>query len=585
MKHTVPLYDLVIVGAGPAGLSAAIYAGRAKLKTLVLEKSEIGGQVKITSEVRNYPGVFNTSGQALTEEMKRQALSFGVEFRTGDIVDVNFSNDIKKLGTTSGEKIQALGVIIATGARPRKLGFEGEQEFAGRGIGYCATCDGEFFTGKRIFVIGAGFAAAEEALFLTRFAKKVTIIAREPEFTCSKTIADRVLAHDDIEVRFNTELQYVRGKGKLQEAQFINNQTSEVWDYQIPEDEGSFGVFVFVGYEPLSEAFADHVSMDSHGYILANEDMETDISGVWAAGDIRPKRLRQLTTAVADGSIAATSAEPYIEALREKLGITVEHDISGGGDESELSGDYARLRNSHDGSPPVQAGTEVFFSEETSAQILSVMERLESKPALHAILRDDDQLSGSIRHFLDQFAAITEHVDVQFFAPGEVEQLEAELEIPSPSASSPPLLPIIALIDSNGAYTGISFNGVPGGHELESLVLAIYNVAGPGQTIDDALLSRLQDLPAFDLQVGVSLSCTMCPDVVQACQRIAALNPRVRASMIDLGHFPQLREQHEIMSVPALIVNGGGKDSEVFFGKKGLDEVVTLLEARAGIER
>ena len=197
------LYDLIIIGAGSAGMSAAIYAGRAKLKTLVLDKDRTGGQIKITAEVVNYPGILRTSGEELAQTMRKQAESFGVKFLSAAVQSVDFSQDIKRLKTSEGE-FEALGVIVATGSKPRTLGFEGEETFRGRGIGYCATCDGEFFTGMDVFVIGAGFAAAEEAIFLTRYAKKVTIIAREPEFTCSKTIADKVLAHGKIEVKFNT---------------------------------------------------------------------------------------------------------------------------------------------------------------------------------------------------------------------------------------------------------------------------------------------------------------------------------------------------------------------------------------------
>jgi len=542
MKHTEDLYDLMIVGAGPAGLSAAIYAGRAKLKTLVIEKSDIGGQIKITSEVRNYPGVYATSGEALTAEMKKQALSFGAEFITDDVVDLDFSGDIKSLTTTVGEVYQGLGVIIATGARPRKLGFEGEAEFAGRGIGYCATCDGAFFTGKEVFVIGAGFAAAEEAIFLTRFASKVTVIAREPEFTCSKTIADRVLAHEKIEVKFNTEIVYVRGTNVLKEAKFIDNQTKDAWTYHASDGDGSFGVFVFVGYVPISEVFRGHVDMDQQGYILANDEMETNAAGVWVAGDIRPKRLRQLVTAVSDGAIAATAAERYIDEKKSALGIAVTHP------------------------EPEQETLEDFFTEDTRAQIKYVMERCQNRVGVHAVLAKDNPLSEKIRQFLLQFAEITDQVDVQLFVQGENMALEAKL--------GTALYPVVALLDKDGVYTGTNFNAVPGGHELESFVLAIYNAAGPGQAIDEALLSRIQKLPACDLKIGISLSCTMCPDVVQACQRLSILNPSITASMVDLSYFPALRDEHSIMSVPALVIN----DTDILFGKKNLDEVVSYLE-------
>ena len=534
------MYDLIIIGAGPAGLSAAIYAGRAKLKTLVIEKSDVGGQIKITNEVVNYPGFLSTDGTTLAEEMKKQALNFGVDFVTDDVVAVDFSKDTKEVKTQVNETYSAIGVIVATGSVPRKLGFEGEAEFAGRGIAYCATCDGQFFSGKEIFVIGAGFAAAEEAIFLTRFARKVTVIAREPEFTCSKTISDKVLAHDKIEVKFNTEIVYVRGDNVIKEAKFINNQTKETWVYHVKKGDTSFGVFVFVGYEPKGSVFKGHLEMDKFGYILANEDMETNIPGVCAAGDIRPKRLRQLVTATADGAIASTYIEKYIKNKKEALGIAVEKK------EKEDSG---------------------FFTEQAIEQIQYVMERCANRVALYAVLQNDSELSEKIRKFLSEFSEITDKVEIHIHEKGDNTALEAKLDTA--------IYPVIALMDKDGKYTGANFHGVPAGHELESFILAIYNTAGPGQAIDSALLQRIKNFTKpLNLKIGVSLSCTMCPDVVQATQRMSILNDRITAGMIDLQYFPALREKYSIMSIPALIIN----DKEVVFGRKNLEELVTYLE-------
>jgi len=548
MTQTETLYDLIIIGAGPAGLSAALYAGRAKLKTLVIEKADIGGQIKITAEVVNYPGVFSTSGAALTAEMKKQAQHFGVQFITDDVTAVDFADDIKAVHTVVNETYRAVSVIIATGARPRKLGFSGEAEFAGRGIGYCATCDGEFFTGKDVFVIGAGFAAAEEAIFLTRFAKQVTVIAREPAFTCSKTIADKVLAHEKITVKFHTEILEVSGENVLNAAKFRDNQTGEIWDYKASEADKTFGVFVFVGYEPISEVFRDAVSLDGWGYIPADEEMQTNVPGVYAVGDIRPKRLRQLVTATADGAIAATAAEKYAEEKKHALGLEI-----------ALEEDP-------------QASAPDFFTEDTTAQIKYVMERCQTKVSIRAVLSKDSKLSEDIRQFLRQFEAITDRVDVQIYEEGENPALEAQINTS--------LYPVIALFDHNGVERGAHFHAVPGGHELESFILAIYNIAGPGQGIDQGLLTRIKALQGpLHLEVGLSLSCTMCPDVVQACQRLAILNPAITASMIDLQHFPELREKHSIMSVPALITD----DRDVLFGKKSLEEIVSYLEDRPSV--
>jgi len=534
------LYDLIIIGAGAAGLTAALYAGRAKMKTLVIEKSDPGGQIKITNEVVNYPGVVSTTGADLAAQMKKQATNFGAVFAAGDATAVDFSGDIKKVTTTDGTEYLAVAVIIAGGAKPRKLGFEGEEEFAGRGIAYCATCDGEFFAGKDVFVIGAGFAAAEEAIFLTRFAKKVTVIAREPEFTCSQTIADSVLAHPKIEVKFNTEIVYARGNSVVQEAKFVNNQTGETFVHKV--ETGVFGIFVFVGYEPESGVYGGQVETDKWGYIPANEDMETNIPGVYVAGDIRPKRLRQLVTATSDGAIAATASEKYISETKQKLGIVIEP------------------------APAQEAQHEPLLGEQASAQIKYVMDRTESQITIAAILEPENELSDKIKDFLREYVGITDKMSVTVYKKGENPSLEAKLDT----------LPAIALLDKNGEYTGVSFSGVPGGHELESFVLAIYNAAGPGQAMDDSLRQRILQLPATDIKVGVSLSCTMCPELVQSCQRIALLNPKISAAMIDLQYFPEIRDKHNIMSVPAMLIN----DSDLLFGKKSLEEMVTLLEER-----
>jgi len=530
------LYDLIIVGAGPAGLSAAIYAGRAKLKTLLIERSDVGGQIKITSDVVNYPGIPFTSGKDLTEKMRQQAEGFGVEFVTDEVVEVDFSKDIKEIKTKFNEVRRAIGVIIATGARPRKLGFEGEAEFSGRGIAYCATCDGELFAGKDVFVIGAGFAAAEESIFLTRFARKVTVIAREPEFTCAKTIADRVLAHDKIEVKFNSEIVYVRGNKVVKEAKFINNETKETWIHHVKDGDNTFGVFVFVGYEPISGVFKGHVETDDYGYILSNDDMQTNVPGVYAAGDIRPKRLRQLVTATSDGAVASTGIEKYIEHKKATLGIRVENE--------EKKDDSS------------------FLSEQAVTQIRYVMERCESRIQVNAVLLDNDRPSDKTRQFLDEFSAVTDKVAVNVFRKGENPQLE--------SVIATDLYPVMALMDRDGKYSGVNFHGVPAGHELESFILAIYNVAGPGQSITDGLLEKVKSLKPMKLKIGVSLSCTMCPDVVQACQRIGALNGNITAEMVDLQYYPELRDKFSILSIPALIIN----DKDVLFGKKSFEELV-----------
>ena len=229
------LYDAIIVGGGPAGLSAAIYLARAKFSVLVIEKEKIGGQITITSEVVNYPGILQTSGQELTEAMRQQAQNFGAEFLLATVKGINLKEPVKKIITDKGE-FSSIGIVLATGSHPRKLGFPGEKEFQGHGVAYCATCDGEFFTGKDIFVIGGGFAAAEEAVFLTKYARKVTIIVREEDFTCAKQVSDKAKNHPNIEVHYNTEIIEAKGNHQLEQIYMKekNSLIRTILRYSIP---------------------------------------------------------------------------------------------------------------------------------------------------------------------------------------------------------------------------------------------------------------------------------------------------------------------------------------------------------------
>ena len=248
----VKRYDAIIVVGGPAGLSAAIYLSRAKYSVLVLEKEKFGGQITITSQIVNYPGVLEDSGEGLTDKMRQQAESFGAVFQKTKVKKMFLDQPVKRIETEQGT-VEAIGVVLATGAHPRQLGFPGEKEYQGRGIAYCATCDGEFFEGCPLFVIGGGFAACEEAIFLTQYASKVTMIVREEDFTCAKTIADEVMAHDKIEVIFETEIIEAGGHDMLEYAVFRNNKNQTTWRYDAKG--GHFGIFVFAGYVPENTLF------------------------------------------------------------------------------------------------------------------------------------------------------------------------------------------------------------------------------------------------------------------------------------------------------------------------------------------
>jgi len=307
------IYDLIVIGAGPAGLSSALYAGRSKLSTLVLEKSKTGGQIVITHEVANYPGsVREATGPSLIARMVEQVVEFGAEIKADDVIDVDFSGDIK---IVKGEKeeYKAKAVIIATGATPRKMGCPGEAEFTGKGVSYCATCDADFFEDFEVFVIGGGDTAVEEAMYLTKFARKVTIVHRRDELRAAKSIQEKAFKNDKLEFMWDSTVEELKGDGILETAVFRNLKTGELTEFNADEEDGTFGLFAFVGYVPHSDTFKGHVEMDDWGYIKTDDEMRTNVEGVFAAGDIRPKALRQVVTATADGAIAATLAEKYME--------------------------------------------------------------------------------------------------------------------------------------------------------------------------------------------------------------------------------------------------------------------------------
>ena len=309
------LYDLIILGAGPAGLSAALYAGRACLKTLLIEKAMPGGQITLTNDIENYPGQLleGESGFSLTERMGQQADKFGVERAYDEITAIDLSGEEKVLTGLSGE-YRAKAVILATGAHPKPIGCENEEKFTGRGISFCATCDGMFFRGLDVSVVGGGDSAVEEAIFLTRFARKVTIIHRRDQLRAVKAIQERAFANEKIDFLWNSVVEKVDGEDALSEMTVRNVVTGETTVIRGNEEDGTFGLFGFVGYAPNTELFEGKVNMDK-GYIVTDEDMHTSVPGVFAAGDLRMKSLRQVITAAADGAIAAMQAAKYIEEM------------------------------------------------------------------------------------------------------------------------------------------------------------------------------------------------------------------------------------------------------------------------------
>ena len=583
------LYDVIVIGGGPAGLTAGLYLARARYRVLILEKDDFGGQITITNEVINYPGVGRTTGRALTQTMRQQAQDFGAEFLSAEAIGLDVHGDVKTVHTSRGD-LKAFGILIATGASPRKLGFEGESEYAGRGVAYCATCDGEFFAGKEVLVVGGGFAAAEESVFLTTYASKVTVLVREQDFTCDAAVAAAAKNNPKIDVRYQVELQGVTaGQGGLREASILNRATGQTETWK-PADGGTFGVFVFAGYVPATNLVRGVVELDDYGYVVTHGYLETSVPGVYAAGDLRAKNLRQVVTATADGAIAAVELERYAKRMSEKTGLTPQRPVSCAYEQSTTKTDAASLdataptptpapatkRNADAAANAVRKPGEL-FSDATRQQLNVVFGRM-SRPVTLALELDDTPLSTELRGFIDALVALSGGKLKSTVDDGEYEKDDTGRAVFDVDSVLPAARPCVRMV-VDGEPTGLAFHGVPSGHEFNSFVLGLYNVAGPGQPLGDDLIERAKSIASpLSIMILVSLTCTMCPETVLASQRIASLNPAVRAEAYDVAHFPELRDHYGAMSVPCIVINRGGEQT-VEFGKKSIPQMLDLIGA------
>lgn len=583
------LYDVIVIGGGPAGLTAGLYLARARYRVLILEKDDFGGQITITNEVVNYPGVGRTTGRALTQTMRQQAQDFGAEFLSAEAIGLDVHGDVKTVHTSRGD-LKAFGILIATGASPRKLGFEGESEYAGRGVAYCATCDGEFFAGKEVLVVGGGFAAAEESVFLTTYASKVTVLVREQDFTCDAVVAAAAKNNPKIDVRYQVELQGVTaGQGGLREASILNRATGQTETWK-PADGGTFGVFVFAGYVPATNLVRGVVELDDYGYVVTHGYLETSVPGVYAAGDLRAKNLRQVVTATADGAIAAVELERYAKRMSEKTGLIPQRPTSCVYEQSTAKTDAASLADTTPAPAPVKRSTDAaaaanavrkpgeLFSDTTKQQLNVVFNRM-SRPVTLALELDDTPLSTELRGFIDAMVALSGGKLKSTVVDGEYKKDDTGRAVFDVDSVLPAARPCVRMV-VDGEPTGLAFHGVPSGHEFNSFVLGLYNVAGPGQPLGDDLIDRSRSITdPLDIMVLVSLTCTMCPETVLASQRIASLNPAVRAEAYDVAHFPELRDHYGAMSVPCIVITRADGTQQVEFGKKSIPQMLELVGA------
>ena len=302
------IYDVIIIGGGPSGMTSAIYSSRARLKTLLIEKAGCGGQIAITDNIENYPGFEQgINGFELATKMQTQAANFGTEFVYGEVVSFQLNDKIKKVILLDNKEYLAKTIIISSGASFKKLGIKGEQEFIGKGVSYCATCDGPFFRNKEIVVIGGGDSALQEALYLTKFAVKVNLIHRRNEFRAAKILQEKVFKEQKINIIFDSVLEEISGKDVLEQVTLKNIKTNTISQLSVN------GVFIFVGWTPNTNFLNNQLKLNKQGYIITDDKMNTSIEGVFACGDVREKTLRQVVTAAGDGAIAANSAQYYLE--------------------------------------------------------------------------------------------------------------------------------------------------------------------------------------------------------------------------------------------------------------------------------
>ena len=533
---------------------------RAKHRTLILEKEKIGGQITLTNEVVNYPGVFKATGEELTKEMAKQAIDFGVEIRMENVISLDLEGDIKKVKTTSAE-YQALSVFIATGAHPRKLNFKGEKEYMGKGIAYCATCDGEFFTGKDIFVIGGGFAAAEEAMFLTRFSENVTMIVREEEMTCAETIIDKVKNHTPkIKIHYNTEIKEITGDNLPKRIEFVNNVTNETWEYK--NDKDIFGIFIFAGYIPNTELLKKSnvdITMNNQGYIVVDNNKKTNIPGVYAIGDICEKELRQVVTAVSDGATASTNVEHYISGIHKKY---------------EIPSLFKEKENNikKEEETPKQTNTNVndgkYITEDMKGQLKNLFDSLTKKIVITGNIYDDNT-SKELKTMLLEMENISKNIEIIIEEKQKQENVNNTCYITLGER----------LQDGTIKSVGYKFYGIPGGHEFTAFVVTMYKVFGEKVELNDELISRIKNLKGkITADIVISLTCTKCPDLIMEFAKVLKEatnnNIDIDLNIYDIAFAEEKREKYSILSVPCIIIN----DDIVDFGKKDVSEIVTLLE-------
>jgi thioredoxin reductase (NADPH) len=425
-----------------------------------------------------------------------------------------------------------------------------------------------------VFVAGGGFSAIQEAVFLTKYARKVNILVRGEHFKCPRSAVDEAKANPKIKVYYQTVVEEVSGDALPRHARFRNLLSGETWEYRPPKGK-TFGVFVFAGYEPATGLVKGKVELSEAGYIITDENKKTSMNGVYAAGDVCVKNLRQLVTAVSDGAVAAAELEKHAAAMQKVSGRIPSQPVTrlpAGENREEApaarpadpilpdsAGKTASAIETASQEEEASSETEFFFSPDIRAQLDILFTKMERPLILRASL-DKRPVSAELRNFLNELAGLSDKLSLDYSGPDEGESTEEDT-------------PCVRICREDGSDTGLAFHGVPGGHEFNAFAIGLYNAAGPGQSLDGELLRRIRELPNQAIQILVSLSCTLCPELVMAAQRIAVENPGISADVYDLNHFPDLKDRYKVMSVPCLVVNARA----LSFGKKNINELLEIL--------
>ena len=540
-------YDVAIIGGGPAGLTCALNLARACYRVVVIEKSKPGGLISLVSEVVNFPGETSISGAALLKQMREHAAHFGTEFIDAEVTAIhNADGNIKTVETGSGT-LKCYGILMATGARPKKLGFEGEEVYRGRGIAFNAAIDGEFFTGKNIFVIGTGATAAEECVFLTKYASHVTVLVTAPEYTCDTVFWERAETHPSVTIHKNIKILKVSGDSLLRSIEWQNLNSGETHTF-MPDNGDTFGIFFFTGYLPATGLVRDLIELDDQQYILVDRKQRTSLAGIYAAGDVCSFALHQTLSAAASGAVAAQDLAHFVFRMQTKVGVVPEH-----------TAHRASLHKTIDAQPDEAAiEKKSLFSPDMLSQLNTVFMMMERPLVLH-LYPDSSKVSDELISYMHSLSGLAPMLHVQTEEPSDLE---------------PEIRPCVRVTYEDGRDTGLCFHGMPGGNEFNSFVLGLYNASCEGQKVDENAKQKIESIENdIHIEIFVTLTCAMCPELVTSAQRIATLSDRVTTDVYDLNHYPALREHLNIMSVPCFRINGG----ELLFGHKTVNQLLSLL--------